>query len=60
MGNGTITGGASYVELTSVDTDLFTGSGDRISVAVQYKLTGVSVQVSPDIYNTSIIFTIVH
>lgn len=59
-GAGTISGGTSYAEITAVDTDFFSGSGDRSNVAVQFRLTGMSVQVSPNIYSTSIIFTLVY
>lgn len=57
-GSGAILGGASYMQLSTLDAELFTGTGDRSSIAVQYKLTGMSKDISPDIYNSGIIFTV--
>jgi len=59
-GAGSISGGSSYVELSTVDTEICSGDGDRSNVALQYKLTGTSLHVSPGLYSTSIIFTVVH
>ncbi len=58
-GSGSIRGGASYVELSNVDTEIFTGVGNRSGVALQLKLNGMSKNVSPDTYSSGIIFTVV-
>lgn len=57
-GSGSILGGASYVQISTLDTDIFTGTGDRTSIAVQFKLTGMSKDISPNTYSSGIIFTI--
>lgn len=57
-GSGSIFGGASYVQLSTLDTEIFTGTGDRSGIAVQFKLTGMSKDISPDTYSSGIIFTI--
>lgn len=57
-GPGAILSGTSYVQLSALDTEMFTGTGDRGTVAVRFKLTGVSKDLSPNIYSTGIIFTI--
>jgi hypothetical protein len=57
-GSGAVTGGGSYVELSTLDTELFAGSGDRSNMAVQYRLTGISKAVAPDLYSSGVIFTL--
>jgi len=58
VGTGTISGGEAYVELTGSDTAIFTCTNQRISVAMQYKLTGVSCDITPSTYSAPIIFTV--
>ncbi len=58
-GNGSVSDGLSYVEITSTDTPFFSGAGDRSNITIQYQLTGMSINVSPTNYNTTIIFTVV-
>jgi hypothetical protein len=58
-GNGSISGGLSYIEITSTDTPFFSGSGDRSNINIRYQLTGMSINISPNNYNTTIIFTVV-
>jgi len=58
-GNGSISGGLSYIEITSTDTEFFPGAGDRSNITIQYQLTGMSINASPNHYNTTIIFTVV-
>lgn len=58
-GSGSILGGASYVQLSTLDTEIFTGTGDRTGIAVQFKLTGMSKDISPNTYSAGIIFTVV-
>ena len=57
-GSGSIAGGVSYQELTDIDQSFFSGSDDRSNVNVQLKLTGVSIQVPPDTYTTTIYYTV--
>jgi hypothetical protein len=58
-GSGSVSGGLSYIEITSTDVEFFSGAGDRSNIAIQYQLTGMSINVSPTNYNTTIIFTVV-
>lgn len=57
-GSGSVLSGASYVQLSTLDTEIFTGTGDRTNIAVQLKLTGMSKDVSPNTYSSGIIFTV--
>ncbi|MFC1490225.1 hypothetical protein ACFL6K_03350 [Candidatus Latescibacterota bacterium] len=58
-GNGNASGGLSYVEVNYIDREFFSGRGLLNNISLQYQLSGVSVQVPPDIYSTMLIFTIV-
>lgn len=59
-GSGTVSGGSSYVAVeTTSDTDFFEGSGDRTDITVQYKVSGISINVPPGNYSATIIFTVV-
>ena len=58
IGSGSIAGGDSYVEVTTGDTEVFTGSDARSSIAVQYKLTGLAHNVPPATYLSSLVFTV--
>lgn len=57
-GTGTITGGSAYLELSGSDVEIFTGSDDRSDISLQLKLTGLSKDVAPDTYISSIVFTV--
>jgi hypothetical protein len=57
-GTGSISGGLSYIEITTTDTQLFSGAGDRSNISIQYKLTGMSINVLPDTYSETITFTV--
>lgn len=58
-GPGSISGGGSYVEVGTTDAALFTGAGDRSSISLQFRITGMSVGVSPDAYLSTVTFTVV-
>lgn len=58
-GSGSVSGGLSYVEITTTDTQLFIGAGDRDGMELQYRLTGMSTAASPDNYSQTIVFTVV-
>jgi hypothetical protein len=57
-GSGSISGGTTYQELTASDAELFTGNSDRTGVEVQYQVDGMSVNVGPDNYEATVIYTI--
>ncbi|KPL00800.1 MAG: hypothetical protein AMJ91_03250 [candidate division Zixibacteria bacterium SM23_73_3] len=61
-GNGqgnVISGGLSYIEITTTDSEFYSGEGALWNVDVQYQLTGMSIGVLPANYSTTIIFTVV-
>ena len=59
-GRGTISGGnTSYQEVTDAYKSFFSGLGDRRGVHVRLELSGVSVQVPPDTYTTTVYYTVV-
>ncbi len=58
-GPGTIRDGTSYMELTDVDQQFFRGQRNRNNVRAQAQLTGVSVDIPPDTYSTTIYYTVV-
>ena len=58
-GTGSISGGLTYTAITTIDTQHFSGAGNRDNINLQYKLTGMSIHVSPANYSTSVIFTVV-
>ena len=57
-GSGSISGGNSYQEVMDFDLPFFSGNGDRSNVPVQFELTGVSIQVPPDVYSATIQYTV--
>jgi hypothetical protein len=57
-GSGTIAGGEVFVELGATDVEIFSGSGARSSISLQFRLTGLTCGASPDTYTSSIIFTV--
>lgn len=58
-GQGSISGGLSYIEVTTTDTEFFSGAGNLWNIDVQYQLTGMSIYVLPNNYSTTVIFTVV-
>lgn len=57
-GTGSIEGGTTYTDLSSLDSEIFNGTESRENISLQFKLTGISCQISPDTYLSSIIFTV--
>ena len=56
---GSVSGGASYQEVTDINTSFFSGSGDVTGIKVQLRLTGVSVQIPLSSYSAVIYYTVV-
>ena len=52
-----ISGGITYQEVTDIDQTFFSGLGGRSGITIQLNLTGVSIQVPPDSYVTTIYYT---
>lgn len=58
-GGGSISGGESYLDVVLADCAFFSGSGDRSNIQIQFQLTGVSLQLPPDVYLTTVTYTVV-
>jgi hypothetical protein len=58
-GTGIMSGGASYLKVDTIDQSFFSGSGDKNSIEIQLELSGVSIQIPPDSYSTTIYYTVV-
>ncbi len=59
-GDGSITGGTTFQEVTTTDASFFSGSGDRTGINVEFMIEGFSVSTIPvDVYDTAITYTIV-
>jgi hypothetical protein len=48
----------AYQEITTVDTLLFSGTGNKASIPLQFQLTGLSVVVGIGTFSTTIFYTI--
>ena len=59
VGGGSISGGISYLEVTSSDSAFISGSGDRVGIDVQLKVSGTSISIAPDTYSTLIVYKVV-
>jgi len=57
-GDGSISGGLSYQEITAINQSFYTGTNVRAGVSIRFQLTGVSIQVPPDVYTTTVYFTV--
>ncbi|MCL6590271.1 MAG: hypothetical protein K6U80_09990 [Firmicutes bacterium] len=55
----TISGGTDFVPVSATATTFFRGSGNHSNITVQYQLTGMSVEIAPNNYKTTVTFTIV-
>jgi hypothetical protein len=58
-GTGRITGGTSYLQLTTSDQTFFSGRGDRFDVNIQLRVTGASLTLSPNQYITTVQYTVI-
>lgn len=58
-GQGSISGGLSFIKIKKTENEFFSGAGNRDNVSLQYKLTEVSINISPGNYSTTVVFTVV-
>jgi hypothetical protein len=58
-GTGSISGGTTYLNLTTIDQSFFTGRGNRSTVYLRFQLSGLSVNIPPSAYSTTIVYTVV-
>lgn len=55
---GSIQGGTSWQQVTLTDQYFFEGTRRRINVPIQLGVNGVSLQIPPDTYSSTIIYTV--
>jgi hypothetical protein len=58
-GPGSISGGTSYIQLTTSNQTFFSGKGDRTGITVQLRLSNLSVKIPPATDSAYARFTIV-
>lgn len=58
-GEGNISGGSAYREVTDSPDTFFSGSRNRSQIGVQLRLRGMSVSVPPDDYSTTVYYTVI-
>jgi len=58
FGLGSISGGTTFQEVTLIDQVFFSGSRRRYYIPVQCQLGNVSINISPDVYTTTVIYTV--
>jgi len=58
IGPGWISGGENWLQVTLTDQQFFQGWRRRRGINIQCGLTGVSVQIPPELYSGSIIYTV--
>jgi len=56
---GSVSGGTSYVQITDSDQIFFSGTDDVTDIGLQYKIDGVSIDINPDTYSTTIVYTVI-
>lgn len=59
VGGGSVTGGDVFMAIANTDAAFFSGAGDLSNIAAQLQLQGVSLQVPPNTYSTTITYTVV-
>ena len=57
-GGGSVSGGTGYLTLGATERVLFTGTADRTSVGLQYRLEGLGVTQSPAVLVPSVTYSI--
>jgi hypothetical protein len=58
-GAGSVADGLSWVEVTSTDTEFYSGAGDRTGIPVQVRITGISLSVPPASYYANLTYSLV-
>ena len=58
-GPGSLFGGTGYVTIGTTDSTFFSGAGDCADIPLQFKLNGLSIDVAPNTYSTTLTFTVV-
>ncbi len=58
-GTGSIDGGLAWIEVGATDISFFSGEGDRDSIPVQLRITGLSLGLSPDSFLSTVHYSLV-
>lgn len=58
IGNYQINGGENFIKLEDANIPIFQGKGERIGITIQYRITGVSLNIVPGLKNFRIFYTI--
>jgi hypothetical protein len=58
-GNGSVSGGTVFQEVDPIDRSFFSGFMARRGIKIQLELRNMSVQIPPDEYTTTLIYTVV-
>jgi hypothetical protein len=58
-GPGTVSGGTTYLTISTMSQTFVTGSGNRAGIPLQERLSGVSVSIPVAAYTTTIQYTVV-
>lgn len=53
-----INGGADYLAINASTQDFFSGSGDRSGIAIQIRITGLSLNTLPSSYSLALVYTV--
>lgn len=54
-----LSGGVVYREVSASDVPFFEGGGNWTGIPIQYRLSGISMSISPGIYSATVVFTVV-
>lgn len=57
-GPGSISGGTTYIEVTTIDMEFYSGDRSRQNVDVQLKISGVSVSLGIGSFSTTVTYTV--
>jgi len=58
-GYGSISGGTAYMPISTTDQTFFNASDNRSGIDCQYQLSGMSIDISPGTYSTTIVYTVI-
>lgn len=58
-GPGTISGGEAFVPVAQNDVVFFTGAGNLNNIRVQLQVTGTSIELPPNVYTSTIQYTVI-
>lgn len=57
-GTGTITGGTAFMQVTNSDNSFSSGTKNRTGITCQFQITGMSLNVDPASYLSTVVFTV--